>query len=240
MMTLFKNRKAAGQYLAGKLTHYAYQPDVLVLALPRGGVPVGYEIAIALEVPLDVFIVRKLGVPGYAELAMGAIASGGASVLNQDIVQRLNIPKRAIDMIAAEELTELHRREKLYRGNREPPPIADHRIILVDDGMATGSSMRAAVRALRQFAPAEIVVAVPVAARETCERFRDEVDEMICGKTPEPFFAVGNWYEDFTQTTDEEVSALLNHAAHLRRVQRVESRKREVAHEKPTPKPDHT
>jgi putative phosphoribosyl transferase len=224
--TLFKNRSDAGRFLATKLTHYAYQPDVLILALPRGGVPVGFEIATSLELPLDVFIVRKLGVPGYEELAMGAIATGGIRVLNEEIVQHLNIPERAIEAVAREELLELERREKLYRGNREPVEISRHRAILVDDGLATGSSMRAAVRALRQFNPASISVAVPVASKDTCDHFRNEVDEIICGRTPEPFMAVGQWYEDFTQTTDEEVSELLDRAAHLRRVERVQANHR--------------
>jgi predicted phosphoribosyltransferase len=224
MSPLFKNRRDAGKFLATKLTHYAYQPNVLVLALPRGGVPVGYEIAVALDVPLDVFIVRKLGVPGYEEFAMGAIATGGVQVLNEEVVQHLGIPEKAIEAIAAEEWLELKRREKLYRGNRQSAEISGHRVILVDDGLATGSSMRAAVRALRQSNPDAIVVAVPVASRDTCDQFRSEVDEIVCGKTPDPFLAVGYWYDDFTQTSDGEVSALLDRAAHLRKADRVLSK----------------
>jgi predicted phosphoribosyltransferase len=218
---LFKDRRDAGKFLARSLEHHAHQSDVQVLALPRGGVPVGYEIATALGLPLDVFIVRKLGVPGYEELAMGAIASGGVRVLNDEIIDHLNIPRKAIDAVAVEELAELERRQKLYRGTREPVQIQNQRIILVDDGLATGSSMRAAVRALRQRHPAAITVAVPVAAKDTCDQFRSEVEEIVCGATAEPFLAVGHWYEDFTQITDEEVSELLNHAAHLRRIERV-------------------
>jgi putative phosphoribosyl transferase len=224
--TLFKNRSDAGKFLATKLGHYAYQPDVLVLALPRGGVPVGFEIATALELPLDVFIVRKLGVPGYGELAMGAIAAGDVRVLNEEIVQHLNIPERAIEAVAREELLELERREKLYRGNRKPVEISRHRAILVDDGLATGSSMRAAVRALRQFNPASVSIAVPVASKDTCDHVRSEVDEIVCGRTPKPFMAVGQWYEDFTQTTDGEVSEFLDRAAHLRRAGRVRANHR--------------
>ena len=237
--TLFKNRSDAGKFLAAQLRHHAGKPDVIVLALPRGGVPVGFEIAAALDVPLDVFLVRKLGVPGYEELAMGAIATGGVKVLNEEVIQHLSISEKAIEAVAVDELMELHRRQELYLGGRKPTVLAGRHAILVDDGLATGSSMRAAVRALRQLKPASITVAVPVAAKDTCDSFRGEVDEVLCGKTPEPFVAVGNWYEDFTQTTDDEVSELLNHAAHLRKVGRVQSgRKSDAAQKIENMKPD--
>jgi predicted phosphoribosyltransferase len=205
----FRNRREAGRLLAEKLKSYASRPDVLVLALPRGGVPVAFEVAQALRAPLDIFIVRKLGVPGYEELAMGAVATGGVRVLNEQIVGGLGLPEYIIDGVAAEERQELARRERLYRGGRPPPDVRGKTIILVDDGLATGATMLAAVRALRQQQPARIVVAVPTAAAETCEELRKEVDEVICAMTPQPFEAVGRWYEDFTQTTDEEVRDLL-------------------------------
>src|SRR6202040_2764142 len=205
----FRNRNEAGRLLANKLTAYANRPDVLVLALPRGGVPVAYEVARALAAPLDVFLVRKLGVPGYEELAMGAVATGGVRVLNDQIVQQLNIPSYVIDAVAAQEQQELERRERLYRGGRPPPDVRGRTLILVDDGLATGATMRAAVMALRQLQPARIVVATPTASPETCEELRSEVDEVICAITPEPFLAVGHWYEDFSQTTDDEVRDLL-------------------------------
>jgi predicted phosphoribosyltransferase len=205
----FRNRTDAGRRLAEKLAAYANRPDVLVLALPRGGVPVGYEVARALGAPLDVFLVRKLGVPGYEELAMGAVATGGIRVLNDEIVRGLGISEHEIDAAAARELQELARRERLYRGDRPPPDVASRTVILVDDGLATGATMRAAVQALRQQHPARIVVAVPTASPDTSEALRAEADDVICAMTPEPFFAVGHWYEDFTQTTDDEVRELL-------------------------------
>lgn len=195
--------------LAKKLAAYSGRPDVIVLGLPRGGVPVAYEVAQALEAPLDVFVVRKLGVPGHEELAMGAIASGGVCVLNDDVVQGLRIPSRIIEAATDRELRELERRERAYRGDRPPPKVEGRTVILVDDGLATGSTMRAAIAALRRLGPARIVVAVPTAAPTTCEEFRDEADECICDITPDPFYAVGLWYEDFSQTTDDEVRALL-------------------------------
>jgi predicted phosphoribosyltransferase len=184
----------------------------MVLALPRGGVPVGYEVARALDAPLDLFLVRKLGVPGQEELAMGAIAAGGVRVLNRDVVQMLKISNDVIDRVAAAEARELERRERLYRGDRPALDVRGKTAILVDDGLATGSTMRAAIAALRQMHPASIVVAVPAAAPETCEEFRQEVDDIICAFTPRPFYAVGLWYEDFSQTTDEEVRTLLKAA----------------------------
>ena len=208
-MTLYRDRSDAGRVLATQLTAYANRRDVLVLALPRGGVPVAYEVAKALHAPLDVFIVRKLGVPGHEELAMGAIATGGVCVLNEDVVQMLHIPDRVIEAVIAKEQQELERREHLYRDDRPPPDVRDRTIILIDDGLATGATMRAAIKALRQQHPARLVVAVPVAAPPTCEELGAQVDEIICAKTPEPFYGVGYWYEDFSQTTDEEVHALL-------------------------------
>lgn len=205
----FRNREHAGRVLAGRLKAYANRADVMVLALPRGGVPVGFEIASQLHVPLDVFVVRKLGVPGHEELAMGAIASGGVRVVNDDVVRSLNLPSSAIDRVAKVQERELARREQLYRDGRPFPDVRSHVVILVDDGLATGSSMRAAAQALRQHQPARIVVAVPTAASETCEQFKSEVDEIICAITPEPFYAVGQWYEEFSQTNDEEVRDLL-------------------------------
>jgi predicted phosphoribosyltransferase len=199
--------------LAQRLTAYAQWPGVLVLALPRGGVPVAFEVAQALNVPLDVFLVRKLGVPGYEELALGALASGGVRVLNQDVIASLNIPAELIEAVAAREQQELERRERAYRDDRPAPVIQGRVIILIDDGLATGSTMYAAVAALKQKHPAKLIVAVPVAARATCEEFQSVVDEVICVLTPEPFMAVGLWYRDFSQTTDEEVRALLARAA---------------------------
>jgi len=206
---IFRNRTDAGDRLAEKLEHYASRPDVIVLALPRGGVPVGYEVARSLGAPLDVFLVRKLGVPGREELAMGAIASGGVRVLNEDVMSELQIPQQWVDVVAARELEELRRREAAYRDGRSAPDVRGKTVILVDDGLATGASMRAAVAALRKLGPARIVVAVPVGAQQTCDEFRDVADEVVCAEMPDPFYAVGSWYADFDQTTDDEVRALL-------------------------------
>jgi putative phosphoribosyl transferase len=213
---IYRDRTEAGKRLAAELAGYAGRQDVLVLALPRGGVPVAFEVARALGVPLNVFLVRKLGVPGHEELAMGAIATGGVRVLNEDVVRYLNIPGEVIDAVAAEEQRELERREKLYRGDRPAPNVRGKTVILVDDGLATGSTMRAAAAALRQQAPARIVVGVPVSSLATCDKFRDEVDEVVCAFTPEPFHGVGQWYEDFSQTTDDEVRELLGRGSHGR------------------------
>jgi putative phosphoribosyl transferase len=213
---LFRDRRQAGRVLAVHLSPYAHRPNVLVLALPRGGVPVGFEIAKALHVPLDVFLVRKLGLPGQEELAMGAIASGGVRVLNEDVVNALDIAPEMIDAVAAEEQQELERRERAYRDDRPLPEIRGKIVILADDGLATGSSMRAAIRALRQLQPARIVVAVPVGARQTCEEIGLEADEVICARMPEPFYAVGTWYADFSQTSDAEVYDLLGQAVEQR------------------------
>jgi erythromycin esterase-like protein/predicted phosphoribosyltransferase len=206
---LFRDRRDAGRVLAEKLAAYANRPDVFVLALPRGGVPVADEVARALSVPLDVFIVRKLGVPGYEELAMGAVATGGVRVLNGQLIERLGIPDDIIDAVTARESQELARRERLYRGDRPPPEISSRTVILVDDGLATGATMQAAIEALRQQNPARIVVAVPTGSPDTCEEMKAKADDVICAITPEPFNAVGRWYQDFSQTTDEEVSGLL-------------------------------
>jgi predicted phosphoribosyltransferase len=212
-MQLFKDRRDAGRQLAQKLSSYADRSDVVVLALPRGGVPVAYEVALALNAPLDIFLVRKLGVPGHEELAFGAIASGDVRVLNEEVVWRLDIPSEAIDAVAQRELLELERRERAYRGDHPVPEVRDRTAILVDDGLATGASMRAAVDGVRTKHPARIVVAVPTAAPETCEFFESQVDEVVCAITPEPFYGVGQWYQDFSQTTDEEVRKLLEHTA---------------------------
>lgn len=211
-MARFRDRRDAGSKLARELLQYAHRPDVIVLALPRGGVPVAFEVALALHVPLDVFIVRKLGLPGQEELAIGAIASGGLRVLNENVIRMLHIPQEVIENIAERELKELQRRERLYRGNNPLPEVHDRTVILIDDGLATGASMRAAVAALRAQHSARLVVAVPVAAPETCESFQREVDEIVCAMTPEPFVGVGRWYEDFSQTTDEGVRLFLEDA----------------------------
>ncbi len=209
---LFKDRVDAGQKLGKKLLSYSGRSDVIVLALPRGGVPVGFEVAKMLNVALDVFLVRKLGFPGHEELAMGAIASGGVRVMNDDVLRFRRISDDEIEKIAAKEKQELERRERDYRGNRPKIDLTGLTVILVDDGLATGASMRAAVKAIRTQKPARIVVAVPTAASETCRTFEKEVDEIVCATTPEPFYAVGQWYEDFSQTTDEEVRHLLKQA----------------------------
>lgn len=209
----FKNRIEAGRLLAKKLSAYSNRPDVVVLALPRGGVPVAYEVARSLNVPLDVFLVRKLGVPGHEELAMGAIASGNVRVLNEDLVNYLGIPDDLIDLVAAREQRELGRREKLYRGSSPAIPLSGRTVIIVDDGLATGSTMRAAIKAIKQTGPSKVIVAAPVAALETCESFKTEVDSTcVCVITPESFEGVGLWYRDFSQTSDEEVCDLLKQA----------------------------
>jgi putative phosphoribosyl transferase len=209
----FRDRYDAGRWLAQKLKIYANRPDVLALALPRGGVPVAYEVARELKAALDVFIVRKLGVPGHEELAMGAIATGGITVLNPEVIEGLRIPPHVIEAVVAKEMEELKRRERLYRGDRPPPQVFDRTVILIDDGLATGATMRAAAQALREQQPACLIIAVPVAAPSTCEALQTEANEVICAVTPEPFYAVGLWYADFSPTTDEEVRELLQRAA---------------------------
>jgi predicted phosphoribosyltransferase len=209
----FRDRRDAGRKLAAQLAAYAGRPDVVVLALPRGGVPVAYEVAQALRAPMDVFLVRKLGLPGHEEFAMGAVATGGVRVLNPDIVENLYAPASVIDTVTQREQRELDRRERAYRGVRPPPDVRGKIVILVDDGLATGSTMRAAAAAVKQLQPARVVVAVPVASQATCDELRREADEVVCLVTPEPFYAVGLWYDDFSQTTDDEVRALLAAAA---------------------------
>jgi len=216
-MAIYSDRFDAGRRLANELTAYAERDDVIVLALPRGGVPVAYEVAQRLDAPMDVFLVRKLGVPGHEELAMGAIAEGGVQVLNEQVVEQLDIPPAVVGSVVAEQKRELERRGTLYRGDRPPPDVRGLTVILIDDGLATGSTMRAAAAALSQQGPRRIVVAVPVAAASTCDEFRHEVDETVCAATPEPFYAVGAWYDDFSQTTDEEVHELLARAGERRR-----------------------
>ena len=210
----FTDRRDAGRVLARKLSAYAGHTDVIVLALPRGGVPVGYEVALALHTPLDIFLVRKLGLPGREELAIGAIASGGIRVLNNDIIRVLNVPEEVINIVARNELKELQRRERNYRGESPAPDVRDRKVILIDDGLATGASMRAAVTGVRAQHPARIIIAVPAASPEMCDAFEFEVDEMVCGMTPEPFYGLSRWYEDFSQTTDEEVRMFLKEANH--------------------------
>jgi len=212
-MALFTDRRDAGRKLAKKLAAYANRSDVLVLALPRGGVPVAYEVALALHAPLDIFIVRKLGLPGHEELAMGAIATGGALVINQDVVRTFNVPQGLIEAVAKKELKELERRERVFRGDRPMREIRGKTVVLIDDGLATGASMHAAILGIRSKQPARIVAAVPTAALETCEAFKQKVDEMICATTPEPFYGVSRWYEEFSQTSDEEVQSLLEEAS---------------------------
>jgi predicted phosphoribosyltransferase len=212
-MEHFHDRRDAGRIVAAHLRAYAGRPDVLVLALPRGGVPVGFEVAMALGSPLDVYVVRKLGVPGHEELAMGAIASGGVQVPNPSVLDQLEIPTATLDAVARREGQELARRERAYRDDRPPPVAAGRTVILVDDGLATGATMRAAVAALRLRHPARLIAAVPVGAPETCAQLRREVDELVCVITPDEFYAVGLWYDDFSATTDAEVRALLAESA---------------------------
>jgi putative phosphoribosyl transferase len=206
----FRNREDAGRQLAARLDAYKNRPDVVVLGLPRGGVPVAYEVARQLVAPLDVFVVRKLGLPGQNELAMGAIAGESVEVLNHDVIDHLGVPRAVVDRVVERERAELRRREMAFRADRVPLDVAEKTVIIVDDGLATGSTMEAAIAALRQMGPARIVVAVPVGAEETCARLRTTADEVVCLATPWPFNAVGQWYEDFAQTTDQEVRALLS------------------------------
>jgi putative phosphoribosyl transferase len=210
----YHDRAEAGRILATELARYAQRPEVTVLALPRGGVPVAFEVAEALGAPLDVFLVRKLGVPGHEELAMGAIASGGVRLLNEEVVRGLGIGSDVIEEVMARERDELRRRERDYRDDRPAPDVRGRTVILIDDGLATGASMRVAVVALRKRHPGRLVIAVPIASPSTCAEFQTEVDEVICARTAEPFYSVGFWYEDFSQTTDAEVCELLRRAGH--------------------------
>ena len=214
MTRLFRDRTQAGRLLADELKRYRHRENVLVLALPRGGVPVGFEVAQALHAPLDVFVVRKLGLPGHEELAMGAIASGGVRVLNEEVVNKLRISETTIEAVAAKEKEELKRRELLYRGHNVPPDIHRNTIILVDDGIATGSTMRAAIAAIKQQKPARLVIAVPTGAPSSCAEIEPLVDELVCLMMPRDFYAVGQWYENFSQTSDEEVARLLEESRH--------------------------
>ena len=211
---MFRDRKEAGHLLARKLAKYANREDVLVLALPRGGVPVGFEVATALNVPLDILVVRKLGVPGHEELAMGAIATGGVRVLNEEVISQCGISDHDFEAISTREQSELRRRERAYRGDAAPPQISGHRIILVDDGIATGSTMRAAIAALRQQSPSKVVIAVPTAPLSSCDELRKFADEVVAVMTPEPFYAVGFSYAIFDQTSDEEVRQLFDLSRH--------------------------
>lgn len=215
-MSFFNDRTDAGKILSERLSEYANREDVLILALPRGGVPVAFEVAKELNLKMDIFIVRKLGVPGNEELAMGAIASGNIRVLNEDVIRSFRIPQKAIDEATANELEELERRERIYRKNRPVPKISGSTVILIDDGLATGATMRAAVAAVKTKNPEKVIIAVPVAAPDTCSDFGSEVDEVMCVATPEPFYGVGAWYEDFSQTTDKEVCDLLDRATKIK------------------------
>jgi putative phosphoribosyl transferase len=225
----YQNRREAGKELAAYLSSYKNANNVIVLALPRGGVPVAFEVAERLHLPLDVFVVRKLGVPLFEELAMGAIASGGVRILNEEILTRLRITPQIVEAATEEQEYELRRRENRYRGDRPPLDLEGKKAILIDDGLATGSSMRAAIQALRLLSPLKIIVAVPVGCLEICEQLQKDVDEVICARTPEPFQAVGQWYADFSQTRDEEVTKLLNRAAHHRRLRGLSASKAQSA-----------
>jgi putative phosphoribosyl transferase len=210
MEARFADRSAAGRELAERLSRYAGRKDIVVLGLPRGGVPVAYEVAAALAAPLDVFVVRKLGVPGHEELAMGAIASGGVRVLNERVVNEVGIDAPEIEAVADRERAELERRERAYRGERDPIDVEGKTVIVVDDGLATGATMRAAITALRDRRADTIVVAVPTGSPQTCAEIGETVDEIVCARTPEEFTAVGVWYRDFEPTSDDEVRRLLN------------------------------
>ncbi len=209
---IFRDRTDAGERLAQALSQYARQKNTLILALPRGGVPVAFEVANALKLPLDVFLVRKLGVPGQEELAMGAIAMGDTEVLNKDIIRQLGIPREIIDRVKAEEQTVLDERNLRYRGQRKMPTLKGKTLILIDDGIATGATIRAAITAIKKLSAKRLIIAIPVAPASTVQELNREVDEVICLKTPEPFYAIGNWYHDFSQTSDEEVRDLLTKA----------------------------
>ncbi|MBD1872108.1 phosphoribosyltransferase [Nodosilinea sp. FACHB-131] len=209
---LFKSRVDAGQRLANLLQPYANRPDVIVIALPRGGVPVAAQVANALDAPLDVLVVRKLGIPGFRETAMGSIASGNFLYFNQDLIRRLAITPEEIDVVVQQEQEELRRREHAYRDNLAPLDLRDRIVILVDDGLATGATIQVAIEAVKQQRPKKLIVAVPVGDREVCDSVGTAVDRIICAETPQPFYAVGLWYEEFSQTSDDEVRSLLHQA----------------------------
>jgi putative phosphoribosyl transferase len=213
---IFSDRQEAGKRLSAALEGFAGRDDVIVLGLPRGGVVVAFEVARALKAPLDVYLVRKLGVPGHEELALGAIASGGVTILNQDVLQAVQVTQSEIEMVAEREQAVLERRERLYRGHSEPLELSGKTVIVIDDGLATGATMRTAIRSIRDHTPARIIAAVPVAPAETCARLEREADGAVCLLTPEPFYAIGAWYQDFAQTSDDEVVALLEEAASVR------------------------
>lgn len=212
-MSVFRDRVDGGRFLSTRLLHYRHHPDVLVLGLPRGGVPVAWQVASVLHAPLDVFVVRKLGAPGEPELAMGAVASGGITVFNPDVLDLVRIPAPDLEDVARREATEVARREHLYRGDNPAPSVDGRTVIVVDDGLATGATMRAAVQALRKQHPQRLVVGVPVGAREACDTLERLADELVCGYMPSPFYGVGAWYRDFSQTSDDEVRDLLRRAA---------------------------
>jgi putative phosphoribosyl transferase len=216
---IFQNRAEAGQRLASLLGMYANREDVIVLGVPRGGVPIAFEVATALNLPLDIFVLRKLGVPGHEEFAFGAIGSGGVRVLDRQVVQSLGLSNMVIDLVTRTERAELARREQIYRGQRPPLNVRGKTVILVDDGIATGASLTAGVHAVRQMQPAAIVIAAPVAPRSTIKRLRHEVDDVVCVETPERFYGVGQFYHDFSQVSDEEVNALLDSAYRQRGAQ---------------------
>jgi putative phosphoribosyl transferase len=209
---IFRDRTDAGRQLARQIRGYAGRPDALVLGLPRGGVPVAFEVAQSLDLPLDIFVVRKLGVPGREELAMGAIASGGVGVLNEDVLAGLELSETEVEAVVRREQSELERQERELRGRGEPLDVEGCTIVLVDDGLATGATMRAAISALRRRGAGRIIVAVPISSPQICAEFEEQVGEIVCARTPEPFIAVGAWYEEFAQTTDEEVRELLARA----------------------------
>lgn len=218
----FQDRYEAGRFLATKLGHHVNAPSIVVLALPRGGVPVAYEVARALNAPLDVFLVKKLSMPGYEELTMGTVASGGVRILNGEAIHHLGISENMVEAMVQEREQDLQRREKLYRGERPAVEIEDSHVILVDDGLATGANMRAAVQALRERHPKSVTVAVPIGSADTCHQMAREADEVACAMTPDPFYSVGAWYSDFIQITDEEARQLLDHAAHERRARQAQ------------------
>lgn len=215
MLSRFVDRESAGRALAQKLQHYKGTPDLLIIGLPRGGVVVAFQVALALQAQLDAFIVRKLGAPYQPELAMGAVAEGGMLLLNDAVVNYLSVSKEFIEETAREQMVEVERRQKLYRGDRAMAKIAGRTVIVVDDGLATGATMKVAVRALKRKEPSKLVIAVPLGAASTCSELKNEADELICLMTPEPFFAVGSWYENFEQTTDQQVRELLQKAHDL-------------------------
>jgi putative phosphoribosyl transferase len=215
-MQLFRNRKEAGQLLAEKLKDYAKKPNLIVLALPRGGVPVAFEVAKALNAPLDIFLVRKLGVPGHEEFAMGAIATGGVRMLNENVIHGLHITREIIDQVTIKEQKELMRREEVYKGLRPEPELVDRDVILIDDGLATGASMQTAFNAIKKQRPASIIIGVPVAAPDVCSSFKKMADDIVCVYTPDSFMSVGRWYHDFSQTSDTEVIDLLKQAEKAR------------------------